>query len=264
MKKCLFISLVSVFLTATSNAQFPVTPDRSYTIVETLYSANAEKLASEWISDDFFLDEQERYSTGPYSPNANLLTKSNPIKLPALEDNQKIILQVRGFYQVTYIFHFFLIHISTDGGENFKRIGIRTGRETNWDEDFDLSEFAEKEIIISFNLIADDIGTGEGLSLNSVRVIVAQSSGFVSLRTEKAISETPLLYPNPVVEMLYLNKDASASIDYIEIYDASGRLILCRQGDKDAVNVAGLQSGIYYLRVKDTAGYTYGQPFIKK
>ena len=265
MWKYLFISLVSIFFTTTSNAQFPIPPDRNYTILETLYSANAEELASDWISDDFFLDEEERYSTGHYLPNANLLTLSNPIKLPALEEDQKIILQVGGFYQTVYIFHFFQVFVSTDGGENFKRIAIRTGREDNWDEDFDLSEFSDNEIIILFNLTADNIGEGDGLSLDSVRVIVAQPPGFVSLHTEKALSEKLLLYPNPAMDVLYLNnKEASISIDYIEMYDVNGRLLLRQQGDRNAVKVGGLSSGIYYLRVKDMKGNTYNQPFTKK
>jgi len=268
MKKYLFISLVSLFLTTASNAQFPITPDRSYTVVETLYSADAEKLALDWVSDDFFLDEQGRYSTGAYPHNANLLTKSPPIELPALKENQKIILQVKGFFMTEYIFDFIQIFVSTNGGDSFKRIAIRTGRVIeciNWNEDFDLSEFADSEIIISFNLRSDDDYEDEGISLDFIHVIVTQPPGSVSLRTEKTLSEKLLLYPNPAVDVLYLNnKEASISVEHIEVYDVSGHLLFRQQGDRDAVNVNGLSSGIYYLRVKDTNGNTYNQPFVKK
>ena len=268
MKKHLFIFLVSISFTTVSYAQFPIPPNRDYVIAETLYSADAQKLASEWISDDFFLDEQGRYSTGYYPPNANLLTKSTPIALSALKEDQKIIMQVRGSFQTEYFFDFILISISTDGGENFKRIATRTGRVIeciNWNEDFDLSEFIDNEIVISFNLRSDDSVEDEGVSLDFIRVIVAQSPDFVSLRTEKALAKTVLLYPNPAVDMLYLNnKEASISIELIEMYDVSGRLLLRQQGNENAVKVAGLSSGVYYLRVKDTEGNTYNQPFTKK
>jgi len=266
MKKYLFITIVALSFIKVSNAQFPIPPNRNYTIVETIYSANAQELASDWMSDDFFLDEQGRYSTGYYPPDASLLTQSNPIELPALEENQKIIMQVKGFFRTEYIFDFILISISTDGGENFKRIAIRTGRTMeciNWDEDFDLSEFADNEIIISFNLISDEDYEEEGVSLDFVHVVVVQPPGSVSLHTEKALSKNLLLYPNPARDVLYLNKEASV-IDYIEVYDMNGKLLLRQQEDGNAIKVDGLSSGIYYLQLKETKGNTYNQLFIKK
>jgi len=267
MRQYLFILFIALFFVTTSNAQHPIPPDRNYIIAETLYSANAQELASDWISDDFFLDDEGRYSTGPYPPNANMLTKSTPIELPALEENQKIILQVKGSFWTEYVFDFILISISTDEGENFKRIAIRTGRNIitiNWDEDFDLSEFSGKEIIISLNLISDEDYEHEGVSLDSICVVLVQPPGSVFLHTEKAYLKKLLLYPNPAIDMLYLNKDAYTSIDYIEVYDINGQLLLRQQGDKNAIKVDVLSSGIYYLRAKDTNGNTYNQSFTKK
>ena len=264
MRKYLFIPLISFFFIEMSNAQTPIWSERNYTIVETIYSANAQELSSDWISNDFSLDEQGRYSTGPYSPNASLLTQSDPIELPALEKNQKIILQLKGSYVTEYIYDRILISISTDGGENFKMIAWRSGRGLGWDEDFNLSEFAEKEVIISLNLISDETNEEEGLSLNSVCVIVVQDPNYVSLRTEKSLSKKLLLYPNPASDILHLSKESSTSIDYIEVYDINGQLLLRQQGDKNTVKIDGLSSGIYYLRAKDSKGHTYNQSFTKK
>lgn len=122
-------------------------PVRNYTVVDTVYSANAQKMASDWVSRGFWLDDQGRYSNdGTLNPYA--YTRSTPIKLPALEENQKIIMQVKGFYRVLYPLSGIRILISTDGGKNFDLFaGIGGGVKYVWDRDFDLSKFANKEII---------------------------------------------------------------------------------------------------------------------
>ena len=195
MTKRLFILLAALFCVNMSHAQIVLTEtfdthpiqqnssQRDYTVLKSIYSAGAQELSSEWISSDFSLDKKGRYSTGSYPPNASLTARSNTIPLPALEDNQKIILQLKGSFQTEYLFDPFVISVSTDEGENFKRIAVKSGRDIEWDEDFDLSEFAEKNVIISFNLISDERGEGDGLSLDSMDIVVALYPPSFSLRS---------------------------------------------------------------------------------
>ena len=210
--KYLLIILSSFFFIEISNAQTVLTetfdtdlvqknsPQRDYTKVKSIYSADAQELSSEWISNDFSLDDQGHYSTGPYPSNASLSTRSNPIALPALEENQKILLQLKGFYHTEYIFDPIIISISTDGGENFTKIAVKSGRGINWDEDFDLSQFAEKNAIISFNLIADESYEGEGLSLDSMDIFFASYSPSFSLRSEGSEDNLLRLVRTPITQ----------------------------------------------------------------
>ena len=260
MKKYLFILLVFLSFTKVCNAQGPV---RDYTIVDTVYSANAQELASDWISESFFLDYRGRYSTWLYPP---FHTQSNPIALPALEENQKIIMQVKGLCMIRSPWGSWGISISTDERKYFKVIAGAGGMTmlSIWDQDVNLSEFANKEIIISFDMRPNDGYDDDRLSLDSICVIVTQPSDAVSLRTENSQPKELLLYPNPAIDMLYLNKAPSVFIDYIEVYDINGRLLFRQQGDSNTVNVAALSSGVYSLRAKNTKGDTYNQSFTKK
>jgi len=70
------------------------------------------------------------------------------------------------------------------------------------------------------------------------------------------------LYPNPVVDMLYLSIEDP--ILRVDIYNSIGQRVLSLDNPHRSFNVSGLRSGIYMLNVVDHNGYRYQSKFIKK
>ena len=59
-------------------------------------------------------------------------------------------------------------------------------------------------------------------------------------------SEKIYVYPNPVLDVLYIHSDKHF---FIEIFDITGKYIL-REENKYEINFSGLKEGIYFLRLK--------------
>ncbi|MBL0101354.1 MAG: T9SS type A sorting domain-containing protein [Saprospiraceae bacterium] len=57
------------------------------------------------------------------------------------------------------------------------------------------------------------------------------------------------MYPNPVSDILYL--DTNENWTKAEIYDISGRIMRSVSLDGLTIDVSGLESGTYFLRLKN-------------
>lgn len=82
----------------------------------------------------------------------------------------------------------------------------------------------------------------------------------VSERSPDAAS--PLLYPNPVAEVLFLHGDMQPQAPLCEILDATGKVVLSLRY-QGGIPVADLQQGAYVLRVYDRSGPRHAR-FIKQ
>ncbi len=160
-------------------------PKNSYNQVFSVYQADAATLAQEWNSTHFLL-QNERYATGIYPPNSILSTNSKSIILPQLNENQKLILQIKGAFETETGYDFLWILVSTDGGIHYTSLGAQIGKCDDWDQTIDLSKFAGKEIILSFRLNSDESFEGSGCSLDSVDIFVASTISSFSLRSQNS------------------------------------------------------------------------------
>jgi hypothetical protein len=70
------------------------------------------------------------------------------------------------------------------------------------------------------------------------------------------------LYPNPVVDMLYLSIEDP--LQRINIYNSLGQLVKSVNNPDRKINVSDLSSGIYMLNVTDQRGVVYKSKFIKE
>ncbi len=70
------------------------------------------------------------------------------------------------------------------------------------------------------------------------------------------------LYPNPVVDMLYLSIEDP--LQRINIYNSLGQLVKSVNNPDRKINVSDLSSGIYMLNVTDQRGIVYKSKFIKE
>jgi hypothetical protein len=65
----------------------------------------------------------------------------------------------------------------------------------------------------------------------------------------KDIATEVNVYPNPVRDILYLESDENWS--KAEIYDISGRILRSVSLFSQSIDVSGLDSGTYFMRMKD-------------
>lgn len=68
------------------------------------------------------------------------------------------------------------------------------------------------------------------------------------------------VYPNPVNTILHLNGIPNADV---QIFDLSGKLIINKQNTDNQIDVSGLQSGIYSIKITSENG-TVIRKFIKQ
>lgn len=90
-----------------------------------------------------------------------------------------------------------------------------------------------------------------------IRVYQEDPSGIKNTLQDGAIR----IYPNPVVETLYL--DTQDPIKHIKLIDLTGKLMLNQAYLGDAIHLQNIQTGIYYLQIELMDGQQYIQKIIK-
>lgn len=79
---------------------------------------------------------------------------------------------------------------------------------------------------------------------------------------ENSRTNTLRVFPNPANSELNIVTGSSSAITEIKIYDINGKLVL-RLTNKTKLDISGLSSGQYYIKVKQDDGY-FAAKFIKK
>ena len=90
------------------------------------------------------------------------------------------------------------------------------------------------------------------------KVVIIKDS---TLSTPGADSNAIAVAPNPTTGWLQVS--GIANIAASEIHDLNGRVVM-RSGSGEQVNVEGLESGLYVIRVSDEAGNVLVSKFVKK
>lgn len=115
---------------------------------------------------------------------------------------------------------------------------------------------------VAITVIATD--ASGAVSANTVEVFVKEQSGIENISIDSKVS----IYPNPVVETLYVTCDFAADDVTYSIYGENGALLYnvtetAEIGSVKAINVANLADGLYLLKVT-ADGKTATYPIIKK
>ncbi len=85
----------------------------------------------------------------------------------------------------------------------------------------------------------------------------------LSLENQTEITDTVILYPNPVKSELFIQSDKK--IESILVFDYSGKKVLSiKDSAINKVDVSGLNQGIYIALMKDTEGNRHWSRFIKQ
>ena len=79
---------------------------------------------------------------------------------------------------------------------------------------------------------------------------------------EEATLSTLSIYPNPVIDNLFITTDAT-NIEQITIYSVSGQLVMTAATNDKTVDVSALTEGVYVLQIQTENGIST-QRFVKK
>ncbi len=139
---------------------------KNYESTRSVYSADANKLASDWAYNGFSLQAQKGipvFETGKYQLNAQLSAVSPDITLPAIQ-NGKLILSLDASFETEFRYDWIRITVKADGKETlvYNKTGS-AGRAV--DNTIDLTKFAGKTIQLQLYLSADDTKQGKGWTI---------------------------------------------------------------------------------------------------
>jgi hypothetical protein len=84
----------------------------------------------------------------------------------------------------------------------------------------------------------------------------------LSMREHNSATEAPILFPNPVNDLLFIRGDHSGQPRMCEVIDASGKVVLTTQYLGDGISVSDLPKGLYVLRIHDISGQQHAR-FVK-
>jgi hypothetical protein len=71
------------------------------------------------------------------------------------------------------------------------------------------------------------------------------------------------IYPNPVVEQLYVNTPEGSKIKALELFDAQGKKVSSAGKDKNELNIEPLPQGMYWLSIWFENGQQVLQKVVK-
>ncbi len=158
--------------------------------------------------------------------------------------------------------------ISTNNGVDWAP--LRTyQRNEDWKiESINLSEFSGAEIVqFRFKMMTDGVRPGDGFYFDDFKVLNYTEGilGVSDVLEEEEIS----VFPNPFSETITIQHSPSRSVSEVKLYDIQGKEILIAISEKKRSttisNVAALQSGMYFLVLKDSiTGNTVAKRVLKK
>ncbi|MCQ2317618.1 MAG: T9SS type A sorting domain-containing protein [Bacteroidales bacterium] len=73
-----------------------------------------------------------------------------------------------------------------------------------------------------------------------------------------------LVYPNPAANSLKINVSGSAEIESVSLYDISGRLVKAQQSGFGSIDISGLATGMYVMKVTLDDGKVFEEKIVKK
>jgi len=71
------------------------------------------------------------------------------------------------------------------------------------------------------------------------------------LGVQELEKETVKIYPNPTTDFVYVQLNSKTKIDEVEIYDASGRLVLKTKLESNKLDLRTLNQGVYMITFKN-------------
>lgn len=126
------------------------------------------------------------------------------------------------------------------------------------EQTLDISSFAGQKIYIAFG---KKTASGGGFSSASeIDYVTIVSDTPLATSDIKGKSANVTVYPNPVIDMLYIKEVTKANV---AVYNATGQKVLSKAVTNGQLNVSALQKGVYTITI-DANGKPSTTKFIKK
>lgn len=117
------------------------------------------------------------------------------------------------------------------------------GFQSEWVEEvISLQDFqGEENVYINFELVSDGNLEMDGLYIDDIDVIVYKD---IETNTEEVEIQKPVFNPNPSNGIITFRD----KIDYLEVFDLQGRLMLATSVTQNFTDLSSLENGMYLLR----------------
>lgn len=212
------------------------TKPQSYIKISDVYSADAAKLSAEWASNSFSLQTvngNKLYATGRYAANAQLTATSPSITLPAVINNERLILQINQSYEVETKHDFISVRVKVDGITSDVEVYRKSGKTSLIEDYINLTAFAGKRVQLSFCLSSDASEEGNGWQVASIELykgVKSLNETNAGKATKKAKSNSMLRAgstSNHTLEILGINTEAFPDAIFVEftVKDAGGNFV---------------------------------------
>jgi hypothetical protein len=205
--------------------------------------------------------------TGNYTSNTDRRITLTGLTIPA--GQLKPALSFFAKWNVEAEYDYVQVSASSDGGSSWTPLcgkytkpgtvnqdegqPIYDGIQNEWVEEYmSLEGFPAGALQIRFRLVSDGQVNADGYYFDELRV-----TGFTDDTGVEAVETKTEVWPNPTTSEV--NIYTAAGIRRITLSDISGRTLFSRQtngGTQEVQNLAGLNSGLYMLRIETTSGQT--------
>jgi len=98
--------------------------------------------------------------------------------------------------------------------------------------------------------IAFDIGL---IVFDADHHLISKNNTVILGLSENSIANKIVVYPNPTVDLFYVNKPVSVEVDAIKIYTVLGQIIK-EQSFSETIDISELSSGLYYIYFETNFG----------
>ena len=109
----------------------------------------------------------------------------------------------------------------------------------------------------TWNLIVSDQVSGDGGTINAVKIIICNIQPPLSL--EENVLSGLKIYPNPTTGIVNIDLGASLSdTSIVNLFDIQGRIISTKEMNSsvDSINISNLSDGVYLLTIENGTSKT--------
>ncbi|WP_347923007.1 choice-of-anchor D domain-containing protein [Pontimicrobium sp. SW4] len=90
----------------------------------------------------------------------------------------------------------------------------------------------------------------QGTSYGTVKMLITSALSVDDEFLQKSIN----VYPNPVVDELYIDIESSIEVEDVKVYDVSGKLLRTLTLINKKINFSNVYSGLYFIKVRTNQG----------
>nr|WP_321412246.1 DUF4961 domain-containing protein [uncultured Carboxylicivirga sp.] len=157
------------------------------------------------------------------------------------------------------------IHPVFDNGRNELLVTYSLNYSANQDQDISCNEYGEKivdgNVITKGDYIDPYFYRVKGVRVPYSAIGIPENDIPSSIQALQDVNSETEIFPNPVVDELYIKSTSLLVESFYDIFDLSGRIVNSGKIENNRINVSTLSEGVYVLIIKGSENSTH--KFIK-